>query len=42
MLVAGSLVFDPPSHPVPLNNLGQWWAWIPGADWKHPWALEAV
>jgi sulfatase modifying factor 1 len=34
--VAGSLVFNPPNHPVPLNNVGQWWSWVPGADWKHP------
>lgn len=36
-LVAGSLVFIPPNHPVPLkNNLCQWWHWIPGASWLHP------
>ena len=34
--VAGSLVFNPPNQPVPLNNIGQWWSWVPGADWKHP------
>lgn len=36
MLVPGSLVFTPPSHPVPLNNLAGWWRWLPGADWRHP------
>lgn len=36
LLVPGSLVFTPPDHDVPLNNLAGWWAWIPGADWKHP------
>jgi len=36
LLVPASLVFDPPSHPVDLNDYTQWWAWKSGADWKHP------
>ncbi|MBC9796404.1 formylglycine-generating enzyme family protein [Sinomicrobium weinanense] len=36
LLVASSLVFTPPDHPVPLNNAAQWWSWVKGADWKHP------
>jgi sulfatase modifying factor 1 len=35
-LVAGSVVFSPPDHPVPLNNQFQWWAYIHGANWRHP------
>ncbi len=35
-LVPGSLVFAPPSHAVPLNDLTQWWQWTPGASWRHP------
>jgi sulfatase modifying factor 1 len=35
-LVAGSVVFAPPDHPVPLNNYYQWWTYIPGANWRHP------
>jgi formylglycine-generating enzyme required for sulfatase activity len=35
-LKPGSLVFTPPDHPVPLNELSRWWSWTPGADWKHP------
>lgn len=35
-LVPGSLVFTPPDHPVPLNDLRHWWSWTPGADWRHP------
>jgi hypothetical protein len=35
-LVAGSLVFDPPKHPVPLDNPYQWWSYVPGANWRHP------
>ncbi len=36
LLVASSLVFTPPDHPVPLNDVSQWWSWKKGADWKHP------
>ena len=35
-LVAGSVVFSPPSHPVPLDNHFQWWAYVKGANWRHP------
>ncbi len=35
-LQPGSLVFVPPAHPVPLDDIGQWWKWIPGANWRHP------
>ncbi|WP_435008552.1 formylglycine-generating enzyme family protein [Tundrisphaera lichenicola] len=35
-LVAGSVVFQPPSEPVPLDNHYQWWDYIKGACWKHP------
>lgn len=35
-LVAGSVVFAPPDHPVPLNDYLQWWNYIPGANWRHP------
>jgi formylglycine-generating enzyme required for sulfatase activity len=36
MLVAGSIVFAPPPGPVPLTSHYNWWAWMPGADWRHP------
>jgi formylglycine-generating enzyme required for sulfatase activity len=35
-LVAGSVVFSPPDHPVPLNDQFQWWSYVKGANWKHP------
>jgi formylglycine-generating enzyme required for sulfatase activity len=35
-LVAGSVVFTPPSQKVPLNNYLAWWSYVKGADWKHP------
>ncbi len=36
LLVAGSLVFTPTEHQVPLNDIRQWWTWTPGANWRHP------
>ena len=36
MLFAGSVVFAPPDHAVPLDNHFQWWNYVAGADWKHP------
>jgi formylglycine-generating enzyme len=40
-LVPGSIVFAPPSHPVPLNDYSQWWRYVPGADWQHPLGLHS-
>jgi formylglycine-generating enzyme required for sulfatase activity len=35
-LVAGSVVFTPPDHAVPLDTHFRWWAYVQGADWRHP------
>jgi formylglycine-generating enzyme required for sulfatase activity len=35
-LIAGSVVFSPPSHAVPLNDHFQWWTYVAGANWRHP------
>ncbi len=35
-LVAGSVVFTPPDHPVQLDNHFQWWSYVKGANWRHP------
>src|SRR6266481_1543952 len=35
-LVAGSVVFAPTDHDVPLNNHYQWWSYVKGANWRHP------
>ncbi len=35
-LVAGAVVFSPPSHPVPLNDHFQWWSYVKRANWRHP------
>lgn len=36
MRAPGSVVFNAPGQAVPLNNHLQWWAWVKGADWRHP------
>lgn len=35
-LVPGALVFTATAGPVDLRDFRQWWAWVPGADWRHP------
>jgi formylglycine-generating enzyme required for sulfatase activity len=35
-LVAGSVVFSPPGHRVSLDDHFQWWAYVKGANWRHP------
>lgn len=41
LLVPGALVFRKTSGPVPLNNVGEWWSWTPGANWMHPQGLDS-
>jgi formylglycine-generating enzyme required for sulfatase activity len=36
MLYAGSLAFMPPRHAVDLGDWSQWWSFLKGADWRHP------
>lgn len=35
-LVAGSVVFAPPDQAVSLDNHLRWWAYVKGANWRHP------
>jgi sulfatase modifying factor 1 len=35
-LVPGSLVFIKPQQPISLRDHLAWWAYVPGADWRHP------
>lgn len=35
-LVPGSMVFVMSPGPVDLRNYANWWAWTPGAQWRHP------
>ncbi len=41
ILVAGSLEFNPPDHPVPLDNHMIWWKWSKGVSWKKPFGAES-
>ncbi|TWF37259.1 formylglycine-generating enzyme required for sulfatase activity [Chitinophaga polysaccharea] len=36
MMAPGALVFTPPDHKVPFNDISQWWSFVPGTSWKHP------
>jgi sulfatase modifying factor 1 len=36
MLYAGSLVFRSPTEPVDLEDWSQWWSFLEGANWRHP------
>lgn len=36
MLVPSSVVFRKTPGPVRLDNHMQWWAYVAGADWRHP------
>src|SRR5690606_24522750 len=36
LLVPGSAVFRKPAHRVDLRDPYQWWAYVPGANWRHP------
>jgi len=40
MLYAGSLVFVQPTGPVD-RNLRNWWQFMKGADWRHPYGPES-
>ena len=41
MLYAGSQVFSPPARPVDLRNWGEWWTFLKGADWRHPYGSKS-
>jgi len=36
LLVPASIVFQRPAFRVDLRNHFNWWAYVPGADWRHP------
>ena len=36
LLQPGSMMFHPPRRPVDLGDVSNWWAWRPGAYWRHP------
>jgi sulfatase modifying factor 1 len=41
MIYAGSLVFTPPARPVDLRDWSQWWQFMKGADWRHPYGPKS-
>jgi formylglycine-generating enzyme required for sulfatase activity len=41
LLKAGSLVFVQPSGRVALRNYSNWWQFVPGADWRHPYGPQS-
>jgi formylglycine-generating enzyme required for sulfatase activity len=41
MLYAGSLVFAKPERAVDLKNWGDWWRFLKGADWRHPYGPKS-
>ena len=41
MLYAGSLVFSPPQQVVNLRDWSQWWQFMKGADWRHPYGPKS-
>jgi formylglycine-generating enzyme len=41
MLVPASVVFRRPAYRVDLSNHFEWWAYVPGANWRHPWGPES-
>src|SRR3984893_17857367 len=41
MLYAGSLVFSPQTRHVDLRDWSQWWTFLKGADWRHPYGPDS-
>ena len=41
MLYAGSLVFVPPRRVTDLKDWSQWWTFMKGADWRHPYGPKS-
>src|SRR5262249_55520757 len=41
MLYAGSLVSSPPSRAIDTRDWSQWWTFLKGADWRHPYGPKS-
>jgi formylglycine-generating enzyme required for sulfatase activity len=42
MLYTGSLVFCPPDHHITnVRDWSQWWTFLKGADWRHPYGPKS-
>jgi formylglycine-generating enzyme required for sulfatase activity len=42
MLYAGSLVFVKPPGRVDRRDIGNWWQYLRGADWRHPYGPQSA
>jgi formylglycine-generating enzyme required for sulfatase activity len=40
-LCPGAMVFRPTRGPVDLRDWRQWWVWVPGASWRHPFGPDS-
>ena len=40
-LRAGAMVFRSTPGPVDLHDWRQWWEWVPGANWRHPFGPDS-
>ncbi|MGH3333982.1 MAG: formylglycine-generating enzyme family protein [Nocardioidaceae bacterium] len=40
-MAPASIVFTPPDHAVDLGNHLNWWSYVPGADWRHPYGTSS-
>ena len=40
-LRAGSVVFTPPPHAVTKADIFQWWSFVLGANWRHPYGRKS-
>ena len=40
-LCPGAMVFRPTPGPVDLRDWRQWWDWVPGANWRHPFGPDS-
>ncbi len=38
----GAVVFHPTDGPVDLRDWRQWWRWIPGTSWRHPFGPDST
>ncbi|MEP2026114.1 MAG: formylglycine-generating enzyme family protein [Reichenbachiella sp.] len=41
VLSPGSLIFSPQPNIANLNDYSQWWAWLIGSDWRHPYGPDS-
>jgi len=40
-MAPASVVFTLPDHPVDLGNHLNWWSYVLGADWRHPYGTDS-